>query len=353
MTTSGHTATTDGQKAAYKRLNDIMGFRWKWSALVLAARLKLGDILADGPLTVDELAHRTETDAASLYLLLQFLAYSGIFKETTQGCFEHSELSFFLRSDVAFSLYYTLLMEGSDWNQSAWEAMEYSIRTGQSTFDSIKGKSVWQYFMDRNQERCLFDTATMNLSELFDHELATAFDFSSVTSVVDVGAGRGSFLHTLLQSYSHLQGTLFDLPATGASVLPCLRESAMEQRCTLVEGNFFESIPDGADLYILKQVLHTCNDEQAVRLLQQCRQAMHSGSLLLIAEMFPNPPSTNIPVGGYDAFVGFQSLQMLVLFGGKERSEEAFKNLLQSADLQLVEARRTPSPFRLFICRPM
>ena len=353
MTTSGHTKTTHANKAAYKRLNDLMGFRWKWSALVQAAHLKLGDLLIDGPLTVDELANQTQTNSSSLYLLLQFLAYSGIFKETTQGRFEHNDLSYFLRSDVPFSLYYTLLMEGSSWNQCAWEALEHSIQTGQSGFDHIQGENIWEYFAAHNQEKQLFDSATMNLSELFDHELANAYDFSSVNTVVDVGGGRGSFLFTLLQTYAHLQGTLLELDTTITSASHLLSELQLENRCTMVAGNFLETVPTGADLYVLKQVLHTWNDEQAIRILQCCREAMRSDSRLLIAEMFPNPPSTNIPEGGYDPFVGFQSLQMLVLFGGRERSEEQFRRLLYSADLQCTETLRTPSPFRLFVCQPL
>lgn len=354
MTTSaGHTRTANTPKSAYKRLNDLMGYRWKWSALVLAARLRLGDLLTDGPLTVEELAQKTQAHSSSLYLLLQFLAYTGIFKETTKGCFEHNDLSYFLRSDVPFSLYSALLMEGSAWNQGAWETMGFSVQTGQPAFDHVQGENIWQYFAAHDQEKQMFDLATMNLSELFDQELATAFDFSSIETVVDVGGGRGSFLLTLLQTHQHLHGTLLDLEATISSASPELREPQMEQRATLLAGNFFESIPAAADLYILKQILHTWNDEQATLLLQSCRKAMRPDSQLLIAEMFPNPPSTNIPEGGYDAFVGFQALQMLVLFGGCERTEEEFKQLLHQADLQLIEARRTPSPYRFFICRTL
>ena len=133
----------------------------------------------------------------------------------------------------------------------------------------------------------------------------------------------------------------------------CYSELQLENRCTMVAGNFLETVPTGADLYVLKQVLHTWNDEQAIRILQRCREAMRSDSRLLIAEMFPNPPSTNIPEGGYDPFVGFQSLQMLVLFGGRERSEEQFRQLLYRTDLQCTETLRTPSPFRLFVCQPL
>ncbi len=353
MENPGHTKSTNVQKAAYKKLNDLMGFRWKWSALVQAARLKLGDVLlVDRAMTVDELAEKTHTDPSSLYLLFQFLAYSGIFKEVKQGYFEHNDLSYFLRSDVPFSLYYTLLMEGSSWNQDAWDTMEYSMQTGASSFTHSHGENIWQYFASHDQEKLLFDKATMNLSELFDQELANAYDFSTIHHVVDVGGGQGSFLYTLLQTYPHLHGTLLELESTMASAASTLRTFQAVDRCTLVAGDYLEAVPAGADLYILKQVLHTWNDEQAIRILQCCRKAMQPDSRLLIAEMFPNPPSTTIPEKGYDPFVGFQSLQMLVLFGGRERSAEDFQKILHAADLQCSETRRTPSPFRFFVCQP-
>jgi hypothetical protein len=326
-----------------------MGFRWKWSALVQAARLKLGDVLpVDRPMTIDELAQETQTNPSSLYLLLQFLAYSGIFKEVQQGYFEHNDLSYFLRSDVPFSLYYTLLMEGSSWNQDAWDAMEFSMRTGESSFTHLHGENIWHYFASHQQEKQLFDKATMNLSQLFDQELANAYDFSTINHVVDVGGGQGSFLSTLLQTYPQLHGTLLELEQTIPSAISALRPT---DRCTIITGDYLEAIPAGADLYILKQVLHLWNDEQAIHILQCCRKVMQPHSRLLIAEMFPNPPSTTIPEKGYDPFVGFQSLQMLVLFGGRERNAEDFQKILQAADLQCTETKRTPSPYRFLVCQ--
>jgi SAM-dependent methyltransferase len=352
MENPGHQQSTNTQKAAYKKLNDLMGFRWKWSALVQAARLKLGDVVPlNRPITIDELAEKTQTHAPSLYLLFQFLAYSGIFTEVQQGLFEHNDFSHFLRSDVPFSLYYTLLMEGSSWNQDAWDSMGYSMQTGASSFSHSHGKDIWQYFASHDQEKQLFDKATMNLSELFDQELAHAYDFSTIERVVDVGGGQGTFLYTLLETYPHLHATLLELASTMPAANNVLRTFQDTDRCTLLTGDYLEAVPAGADLYILKQVLHVWDDEQATRILQCCRKAMRPDSRLLIAEMFPNPPSTNIPEKGYDPFVGFQSLQMLVLFGGRERSAEDFQKILHAAGLQCIETRRTPSPYRFFVCQ--
>lgn len=351
MTATEHQRIETGHGSAYSNLINLIGYRWKWSALVEAASLNIASLLEEGPMTTEEIAARTGTHPSSLYHLLQFLAYSQIFAEVSPGCFAQTPLSSFLRADAIGSVRNLLLMQGSPWHTQAWDALGYSLQTGNPAFVHTHDKGIWDYFDEHAKEKHIFDTVMDDVSRIFTGQIVEAYDFGDVRTVVDVGGGHGALLLALLQHYTHLQGTLFDMSATIEGIMPQIAQGQLK-RIAVHSGNFFESLPDGADVYLLKQILHDWDDAHALAILRTCRKAMHASSRLLIVEMFPQPVDRTPPPEGYPPFIGFLQLQMMVLFGGKERNEEEFAALLTQADLRLTRGISTRSPYRLLECRP-
>ncbi len=351
MSTREQQRIETSQESPYGRLIDLIGYRWKWSALVEAVRLNIASMLENGPMTTEEIALKTGAHPHSLYHLLQFLTYSNIFTEVSPGCFAQTPLSTFLRADAMGSVYNLLLMQGSDWHTRAWDELGYSVRTGEPAFAHTHDKGIWQYLNEHPEEKRIFDLVMDDVTRIFTHQVVDAYDFGAAQTIVDVGGGRGSLLMEILQRHTNLHGTLFDMTATVEEAMPLIMQKQLD-RCTVQSGNFFESVPTGADIYLLKQILHDWNDTQALAILRTCRKAMEPTSRLIIVEMFPQPIGPT-PPEGYPPFLGFLQLQMMVLFGGRERSEEDFKVLLAQADLQLTQTIVTRSPYRLLECRPM
>ena len=341
-----------GQNSPYSQLVNLIGYRWKWSALVEVVRLDIASILENGAMTTEELAIRTDTHPVSLYKLLQFLSYSNVFAEVSPGRFAQTPLSAFLRPDVPGSVYRLLCMQGSCWHTQTWNELGYSLRTGEPAFAHTHGKGIWQYLNEYPDEKQTFDMVMDDVSRVFIQPIVEAYDFQSVRSVVDVGGGRGTLLMALVQQYPHLCATLFDMSATVEEALPLITKQEAN-RITTQSGDFFESVPSGADMYLLKQILHDWDDAHAVTILRTCRKAMHAQSKLIIIEMFPQPVDTKPTGEGYPPFIGFLQLQMMVLFGGCERSEEEFEVLLEQAGLQHTRTIATRSPYRLLECQPV
>ncbi len=339
------------QQQTYQHLIDLIGHRWKWAALVEAVRLNIASLLEDGPLTVEEIATKSGAQSLSLYYLLQFLAYSHIFEEISPRRFAQTPLSHYLRADVPGSVYNLLLMQSSPWHTHSWEQLGYSLRTGEPAFPHVHNKGIWQYLDEHPTEKRVFDQVMDDVSRVFTPQIVEAYDFGSIKTVIDIGGGRGALLEEILRRNDHLRGTVFDMPSTVEDASPsiALRQSG---RCTTQSGNFFESVPSGGDVYLLKQILHDWNDAQALSILRTCRKAMHETSRLLIIEMFPRPVG-HTPPEGFPPFIGFLQLQMMVLFGGKERNEQDFRELLAQADLQLTQVIHTRSPYRLLECNPV
>jgi hypothetical protein len=282
---------------------DMLGMRWKWSALVLAAQLKLADLLDTGPLTVEELAQATDTHAPSLLLLLNFLAYSGIFREVAPGRFAQTEMSASLCSDQPDSLYHLVLMQGRDWHTRAWDQLGYSISTEKAAFEAIHHEDIWHYFENHPTDKNLFDATMSSLSTMSNAALVAAYGFSDARRIVDVGGGNGAFLAALLNTNPQAYGILFDLVSATEKASSLLLSSGVSERCHIISGSFFDLVPAGGDIYILKQILHDWDDERALKVLRNCRMAMQTQSRLLIAEMASQVPPSPSSSALYPSFM--------------------------------------------------
>ncbi len=295
-----------------------------------AVKIGIAEVLKEGPKTVDEIATATGTHAPSLYRLLRALASVDIFAEVATGTFEQTERSTLLLPDVPGSVHGLALLSETEFLCRSWEALELSVRTGRTAFEQLYGANLWDYLTQHSPEDGrLFSRAMTSRSELFDMAIATAYDFSSMHTIADIGGGRGSQLVTILRQNPHMSGWLFDRAPVIAEAEAYLSQANLRERCTLLVGDFFEAVPAGADVYFLKQVIHNWDDLQSVQILRNIRMAMKPQSKVLIVDPVILP-------GKDSQAVKFFDLQMLVLFSGKERTEEEYRYLYASAGIKLT-----------------
>ena len=302
----------------------INGF-WKTQAVYVAAKLGLADHLATQPQSARELAPQAGVAAQPLHRLLRALASLGVFAETANGRFAMTPAAECLRSDVVGSLRPMALMRGA-WQYQAWGELLHCITTGESAFEKLFQQPMFEFIHADAARGSLFDAAMTSIHGRETDLILQTFDFGSASMVVDVGGGNGSLLAAILRRHQHLQGVLFDLPSVieRARLDPELAD--VSNRLTFASGNFFEAIPRGGDLYLMRHIIHDWNDEQTKSLLKQCCAAMGPDSRLLIAE-FVIPP-------GNDPFLGkWFDLAMLVGPGGQERTLDEYSQLISAAGL--------------------
>ncbi len=300
--------------------------------LRVVADLGVADHLRDGPRPVGELAEATGTDAPALERALRTLACKGVFTETEPGSFGLTPMAELLLTEhpVSFRGMLTLL----PFDLAALIQLEYSVRTGKPAFEQVHGQSYWSYFAEHSSDGERFDRFMQSLTRLVLRSVAGRYPWAQLNTIVDVGGGNGTFLAGLLARNESIRGVLVDQPrvVTGAGVV--LDAAGVTDRCEVIAGDFFTAVPQDADGYVLKLILHDWSDEQALRILRVVRAAMRPDSRLLILDAV-------IPPG--DAFDQAKVLdvQMLALTGGHERTQEDFEKLLGAAGLRLQEIVRT------------
>ena len=305
----------------------INGF-WTTQAIYVAAKLGLADLLADGPLTAVELASRVGTQPAATHRLLRALASIGLFQEIDGQRFELTALAERLKSDSPGSQRAMALMRG-EWQYRAWGELLHCVQTGGSAFEHLFGLPMFDFLGADPEKGALFDAAMTSIHGRETSLMLDAYDFSRFGTVVDVGGGNGSLLSAVLLRHPGLRGVVFDLPTVVERAQASLAVADLAGRCPLIGGDFFDSVPTGGDAYLLRHIIHDWDDEQAGRILQNCRRAMIADSTLLLAEFV-------IPAGN-DRFAGkWFDLAMLIGPGGQERTAEEYERLLAVSGLRLV-----------------
>jgi hypothetical protein len=309
-------------------LQMIQGF-WISRALYVAAKLGIPDLLKDGPKNSDDLAQATGTHAPSLYRLLRALDSIGVFTEHDNGRFGLTPLGETLRTDVPGSLRFFAIEELGENHYPAWEKVLYSVNTGAIAFDHVYGASKWQYMMQHPDEARIFDEAMASFSSVVIAEIVSAYDFSGSGTIVDVGGGDGSLLAAILKANAGARGILADLPHVAAGAIRRLTNEGLSDRCDVAGGDFFETVPS-ADTWILKWIIHDWDDERSAAILRNCRKAMamSSGKVLIVEAVLQPGRATSLSK--------FVDLNMLVMTGGRERTEPEFRALLASAGLKVT-----------------
>lgn len=314
-------------------------------AIHVAAVLGLADHLREGPRSSDELAALTDTHPQSLYRLLRALAAVGVFHEDGERRFSLTEMGQGLRSDTANSIAGWASMVGRPYYWQTWGHFLHSVRTGENAFRDLHGSDVWAYRSDHPEESAIFDRAMTALSRGTGAAVIAAYDFAPFDCVVDVGGGQGLLLADLLAARQGARGILFDLPHVVSRAEALLRGKGVAERCQIVAGSFFESVPAGGDLYMLKAILHDWTDEDAIRILRICRRVTKPEGRLLVIERVLGPPN-EAPDGK------FSDLNMLVAPGGQERTREEFATLLAAAGFTLTRVIPTGTRHSLIEAAP-
>lgn len=309
-------------------------------AIGVTAELRIADLLKDDAKTADELARQTGVHARSLYRVLRACASIGVYSEDNEKKFSLTPLAEPLLSDTQGSLRAFAEMIACDWQFQTWAELPYSVKTGKPSFDKVHGKSSFDYFWSNEKAGKVFNDAMTSNSAFSSVAVVNAYDFSSVSTLVDVGGGHGFLLASILAKFGKVKGILYDMPAIVAEAEKLLKEHGVTERCETIGGDFFKSVPAGGDAYIMKHIIHDWNDEQCITILQNCREAMTEGGKVLVVEMV-------VPEGNEPSPAKFLDLQMLQYLPGCERTEKEYSELFDKARLKLTRIVSTMSPFSI------
>ncbi len=307
-------------------------------AVHVAAKLGVADQLASAPKTVEELARENGAHAPSLYRLLRALACVGVFREREDGRFEQSAISEALRSDYAGSVRDMAIFWGEEWHWRVWGYTYESVMTGRPVWERANGAPVFEHLSQNPDAARVFDRAMTALSKTAAAAVLEAYDFSGIEKIVDVAGGEGGVLTSILAAHPQLKGVLFDLGHVVENARRRVDAQGLTDRCDLVAGDFFESVPAGADAYVMKHIIHDWDDERAIVILKNIARAMRDGGrVLLIENVITDSPESS--------FGKILDLEMLTSPGGKERTAEEYRALFEAAGLRLTRVVPTRSAF--------
>src|SRR3954463_7460290 len=298
-------------------------------ALCAAATLGVADLLNDGDRSAAELASTLHVNEDALYRALRFLSGQGVFREIASRRFINTPLSEFLRDDVPAWVRPVLIFRGSRYYFSPFAEFLYSLQTGISARDKVLGSGAFEYLRANPREEQVFDDAMTAISALWAPTIAAAYDFGRWRSLTDVGGGNGLLLSAILSAHPTLEGTLADVP----SVLERARRrdflsGELAARLRFETCDFFHAVPSGSRAYVMKNILHDWNDEQAGGILRNCRRAVPDDGVLLLIEYRLGAANTS-------SLGNTMDLVMLTMTGGKERTVEEHRELLAVADFQV------------------
>ena len=310
-----------------KRLTD--GYQVS-QAIYVAATLGIADLLKDGPRDSDDLATATNTHPRTLYRLLRALASVGVFHEKSDRRFALTPLGDCLRSDAPEPVGGWAAYIGRPYYWQAWAYLVESVRTGENAFRHLHGIGNWEYRARHPEEGALFDRAMTALSRQNTESVLAVYDFGRFNRIVDVGGGQGALLAAILAHYPNVRGVLFDQPHVVSRAGRLLGHAGVADRCEIVGGDFFVTVPEGADAYAMRSILHDWEEREAVAILRACRRAIVPDGRLLVIERVVGPPNDD-----HDA--KFSDLNMLVSPGGQERTREEYEALFAAAGFRLIQ----------------
>jgi hypothetical protein len=310
-------------------LEIIRGF-WQSRALATAAELEIADHLADRALALDILAERTHTHAPSLFRLMRALESAGVFKQVSPGVFANTPASKCLQKDVPGSLWAfvrTILSKGFG-QYDSWGDVLTSVKTGKVAFEELYGCGPWEFFHRNPEIWGVFNQAMRAASALITPIVAASYNWRRFPVIADIGGGIGSQLVAILDAHPSSRGILFDQPGVLADAIP-------HDRIERVAGDFFESVPPGADAYTMRWIMHDWQDPQAIAILKNIRKAIApESSVVLIEEIIPDTPELT--------WGKWIDLHMLTITGGRERTISEYTELFAKSGFELDKVVSLP-----------
>lgn len=335
-----------GMPPQVKILQMMNAYRLSQSISV-AAKLGIADLLADGPKSSEELAQATGTHAQSLYRVLRALASFGIFAEDETGLFGLTPRAAMLQTNVPGSIRAYASVIGDEWHWRMWGGVVHSVKTGEPAFDHLFGMEFQDYYNQNPEVAKNFDAAMVSALGMTDAAIIGNYDFSSFGKVVDVGTGGGdgNLIASILKKNPTMQGVFFDTPTRIEKVRGVIEAAGIGDRCELVAGDVFESFPSG-DAYIIKNLIHDYDDERAVKILKNCRDAIAENGKILVVEMII-PPANEPSLG---KILDVEAL--IMTSGATERTEAQYRELLDAAGFKLTKVISSRSPMSIIEAVP-
>lgn len=313
--------------------------------LCAVAELGIPDVIGAGSKSAGEVASAIGGHEPWVLRLLNAAASLGVFAFNSggdgdgqgEGRFSNTPLGDALRSDNPTSVRALGVVANQPWHFGAWGDLVGGVRSGEVPFERVHGTTFFEYLRanpDANEKFSAWMTQTSNVANT---AILALYDFSTARTIVDVGGGQGALLAAVLSQAPQARGILYDMPEVVADPSP-LEAASVLDRCEIVGGDFFESVPGGGDVIMLKTVLHDWDDEDCVRILGRCREAVEAGSKLLVIEMVL--PDDLSPHPGF-----MMDINMMVLnHGGRERTSAEYGALLEEAGYTQERTIPTPSP---------
>ena len=302
----------------------------------VAAKLGIADHLAE-PQEAEALAPRLGLHAPSLHRFMRTLASFGVLTEAEDHRFGLAPLGQALRTGAPGHARSCLITLGSPAYVHAFEELEHSLQTGETGFEKAMGKPIFDYYAEHPDQAHLFSETMIGFHGAEPPAVAEAYDFSGLGTIVDVGGATGNLLAAILAHHAGPRGVLFDLPHVVEDAPRLLAEHGVSDRVSVASGSFFESVPPGGDAYLLSHIIHDWSEAQCLQILGNIREAMSPTGRLLIVEMVLPPGDTPHPGKVLD-------MVMLVVPGGRERTEPEYAALLQKAGFRLERVVPTASP---------
>lgn len=319
---------------------------WLTQAMYAASKLGIFDILAAGPATPEDVAGRVGSDPGATFRLMRALASNSLLKQESGGRFALTRLGEALRSDAPGSMAPMLQFVGHPKHWEDWGHLLYSVQTGKTALEMLRGMAPFDYIESEPELAEVFNNAMTGLSDMVIETLLPAYDFRKFRTIADVGGGHGKLLAAVLQQATTARGVLFDLPSVVAGAGPVLDASGVADRITVTGGSFFDSVPEGADAYLLKTIIHDWDEDSALAILRNIRKAMAPhGTVVLIEMVLPE---------GMPYHPGMLlDLEMLVAAGGQERTGAQYADLLARAGFRQTRVVSTAGPMSLVEAVPV
>jgi len=317
------TTTTKAGNITTERLMQMAGGVMMTAALYTITKLDIPALLKDGARTVADLAMETGSNEDALYRVIRALVPTGVFEEVAPRTFALTEGSRALLPDVEGSIRDMVLWLGNSFHFKVWAELPYSVATGKPAVDYIYGKPAFEAIHDHPEIAYDFNTAMTCLSNQLAPAVLDAYDFSGINTLMDIAGGHGAVLCEILSRYPRMKGILLDMQSVMQEAKCLICEKKMEQRCIPIAGDFFKSIPPGAD---------------ALKILKNVRHAMqgYADRRIIVVDCV-------LPENSEPHFGKLVDLEMLLMPGGRERTEPEWRELLAKAGFQITRIVPTRS----------
>lgn len=305
----------------------------------IAARLNIGDLLAERPQTAEELAERTATHPRSLYRILRALAAFNVFAENERGEFELTPAGELLRNDVVGSIRNWFMLGGlvDECLEARGKTLDV-VKTGQDGFRLAHGKCFYELIREPGHE-ALRESFVLGMSNWTTWQckvVVASYSFMRFKKMVDVAGGQGKLIAEILLKNPEMRGVLYDQPFSVDMAKKGFADAGVADRCEFVGGSIFDSVPAGADGYLLKHVLRDWSDEESIRILRNIEKAMLPGGTLFVLDGVIDPRN------GVDRLQKLIDIEQMFYLTGRMRTQKEWDTLFDAAGFQRKTTVKTP-----------